>query len=118
MDEIQLRGLRVVAHHGLREHERRDGQPFVIDVTLERDLAAAAASDDLADTTDYGALAGRLAQAARATRFDLIEALAGHLAEVALREPGVTGVTVRVAKPRAPVPEVIDEVAVVVRRTR
>ena len=43
------------------EHERRDGQDFVVDVTVWLDLAPAAASDDLADTLNYGELAQRAA---------------------------------------------------------
>ena len=55
-DRIELRGLTVRGNHGVFDHERRDGQDFVVDVTVWIDLAAAAASDQLADTYDYGAL--------------------------------------------------------------
>ena len=116
MDRIEIRGLRVHAHHGVHEAERRDGQTFVIDVTLGRDLSLPATSDDLADTVDYGALAQRLAAAATETRFDLIEALAGQLADLVLATPGVQEVEVRVAKPQAAIPVDLDEVAVVVTR--
>jgi dihydroneopterin aldolase len=116
MDRIEIRGLRVHAHHGVYEAERRDGQTFVIDVTLGRDLSLPATSDDLADTVDYGALAQRLAAAATETRFDLIEALAGQLADLVLATPGVQEVEVRVAKPQAAIPVDLDEVAVVVTR--
>lgn len=58
-DRIELRGLAVRGNHGVFEHERRDGQDFLIDITLWIDLAAAAASDRLADTYDYGVLAQR-----------------------------------------------------------
>ncbi|MBV8965133.1 MAG: dihydroneopterin aldolase, partial [Mycobacteriaceae bacterium] len=60
-DRIELRGLTVRGHHGVLEHERRDGQNFVIDLTVWFDLDAAAASDDLADTLDYSDLARRAA---------------------------------------------------------
>ena len=53
-DRIELRGLAVRGNHGVFDHERRDGQDFVVDITVWIDLAAAAASDDLADTYDYG----------------------------------------------------------------
>ena len=36
------------------DHERRDGQEFVVDVRITADFSAAAGSDDLADTIDYG----------------------------------------------------------------
>ena len=56
-DRIELRGLTVRGHHGVFEHERRDGQDFIIDVTVWLDLMTAAGSDDLTDTLDYGSLA-------------------------------------------------------------
>lgn len=118
VDRIEIRGLRVFGRHGVLEEERREGQPFVVDMTLELDLSRAAATDALVDTVDYGALARRLAEAVGRTRFELIEALAGHLADLALTDSRVRAVEVRVAKPRAPVTVQLDEVAVVVRRSR
>lgn len=118
MDVIEIRGLRVFAHHGVLAHEQRDGQTFVIDVTLEVDLSAAAASDDLADTVHYGETAERMAAAAQQTRFDLIERLAGHLLDVALADPRITAAEVRIAKPQAPIDLDLDEVAVRMRRVR
>ena len=56
-DELALTGLECWGHHGVFEHERRDGQRFVIDLVLGVDTAAAAASDDLSATVDYGSLA-------------------------------------------------------------
>ena len=59
-DRIELRGLTVRGRHGVFDHERADGQDFVVDITVWIDLADAAASDDLADTFDYGVwLSGR-----------------------------------------------------------
>ena len=60
-DRLELRGLTVRGLHGVFDHERRDGQDFMIDVTVWIDLADAAASDDLKDTFDYGVLAQRAA---------------------------------------------------------
>jgi 7,8-dihydroneopterin aldolase/epimerase/oxygenase len=118
MDRIQISGLRSFGHHGVFDEERRQGQPFVIDVSVEVDLSAAAGSDALADTIDYGSLAERLAGAVANTQFRLIEALAGHLADLVLSEPLVAAVEVRVAKPRAPIAVQVDEVAVLLRRER
>ena len=53
-DRIELRGLTVRGNHGVFDHERRDGQDFVVDITVWADLEAAAKSDDLTDTLDYG----------------------------------------------------------------
>lgn len=116
-DRIELRGLRCFGYHGVADHEQRDGQTFVVDVTVHADLSAPAASDDVADTIDYGELAVRLSEAVAATRFDLLEALADHLCELVLADARVAAVEVRVAKPDAPVAVVLDEVAVTRRRT-
>jgi 7,8-dihydroneopterin aldolase/epimerase/oxygenase len=117
-DRIEIAGLRVHGHHGVFDHERRAGQPFVVDVVLEADLSAAAASDELGDTVDYGTLAQRLAHEVAATRFDLIERLAGHLLDVVLEDPMVRAAEVRIAKPEAPVTVALDHVAVCLRRER
>ena len=118
MDRISLSGIEVFAHHGVLEHERRLGQRFVVDVDLELDLAPAAGSDDLADTVDYGALAGRIAAAAGDPPAALIETVAGRIAEVCLDDGRVGTVEVRVRKPSAPLPVVADGVAVTLRRER
>ena len=117
-DRIEIRGLRAFGRHGVYEQERRDGQVFVVDLTLQVDLGPAAASDDLADTVHYGELAQRVADAVTGTRFDLIEALAGHIADLVLDAAAVSSVTVRVAKPQAPLDVDVHEVAVVVQRFR
>jgi 7,8-dihydroneopterin aldolase/epimerase/oxygenase len=118
VDRIEIRGLRVFGRHGVLERERRDGQMFVVDVALDLDLSRAATTDTLTDTVDYSALVQRLAQAVGRTRFALIEALAGHLAELALSDARVRAAEVRVAKPQVPVSVDLGEVAVVVRRVR
>jgi 7,8-dihydroneopterin aldolase/epimerase/oxygenase len=117
-DRIELRGLRVRGHHGVFEHERRDGQDFVVDVTVWMDLAPAAASDDLADTLHYGELAERVAAIVGGEPRDLIEAVAGAVADEVLTDPRVSAVEVVLHKPQAPIPLEFADVAVVVHRTR
>ena len=117
-DRIELHGIAAFGHHGVLPHEQELGQTFIVDVALELDLAPAGASDDLADTVDYGALSGDLAAVVTDERYDLIERLATRLAEVCLARASVTAVTVTVHKPHAPVPVTLSDVAVTVRRTR
>src|SRR6476620_9939481 len=80
-DRIELRGLTVRGHHGVFEHERRDGQDFIVDITVWIDLAAAASSDQLTDTFDYGVLAQRAAGIVGGTPRNLIETVAAEIAE-------------------------------------
>jgi len=117
-DHIALRGLRVRGHHGVFDHERRDGQDFVVDVTVWLDLAPAAASDDLAQTLNYGELARRTAAIVAGPPADLIETVAGRIADDVLSDARVQAVEVTVHKPQAPIPLEFADVAVVVHRTR
>jgi 7,8-dihydroneopterin aldolase/epimerase/oxygenase len=117
-DRIELRGLTVHGHHGVFEHERRDGQDFVVDITVWIDLDRAAATDDLADTVDYGELARRANAIVAGPPKKLLEAVAGELAEDVMRDDRVHAVEVVLHKPRAPIPLNFADVAVVARRSR
>ncbi|MGD9622397.1 MAG: dihydroneopterin aldolase [Mycolicibacterium sp.] len=118
IDRIELHGLTVRANHGVFQHERDEGQDFVVDITVWLDLAAAAASDDLADTLDYGVLAQRAAGIVAGPPRRLIESVAGAIADDVLRDERVQAVEVTVHKPGAPIPLEFADVAVVVRRSR
>jgi dihydroneopterin aldolase / 2-amino-4-hydroxy-6-hydroxymethyldihydropteridine diphosphokinase len=111
MAEIRLRGLRLRGFHGVFEHERREGQDFVIDATLE---VVDPARDDLELTADYGVLAGRLAEIVTGEPVDLIETLAQRLLAVCQSTPGVLRSEVTVHKPQAPIPLDFADVTVTV----
>lgn len=117
-DRIELRGLTIRGRHGVFGHERADGQDFVVDITVWIDLAAAAASDQLADTYDYAALAQLAAEVVAGPPRNLIEAVGGEIADRVMEDERVHAVEVVVHKPQAPIPRQFDDVAVVVRRSR
>ncbi|HEY8372348.1 MAG TPA: dihydroneopterin aldolase [Pseudonocardiaceae bacterium] len=117
-DRITLTGLRVRGYHGVFEHERRDGQDFVVDVTVWLDLDRAAATDELADTLNYGELAERVAAIVGGEPHNLIETVAGKVADDVMTDRRVHAVEVTVHKPSAPIPLDFADVAVTVRRSR
>jgi 7,8-dihydroneopterin aldolase/epimerase/oxygenase len=117
-DRIELRGLTVRGNHGVFDHERRDGQDFIVDITVWIDLAEAAASDDLADTYDYGTLAQRAAAIVGGPARNLIETVAAEIADDVMNDRRVHAVEVVVHKPSAPIPLTFTDVAVVARRSR
>lgn len=118
-DAILLTGLATTGRHGVFEHERREGQRFSADLVLHLDLAEAAGSDDLSDTIDYGAVADAVVAILGGPPFDLIEAVAGAIADRVLGGwPAVHAVEVTVHKPDAPIGHDIDDVAVRIRRGR
>jgi dihydroneopterin aldolase len=115
---IELNGLRVRGYHGVFEHERRDGQDFVVDVVLDVDTSVAAASDELADTVDYGALSARIAEIVGGEPVNLLETLAERIAAACLADKRVRQAEVRLHKPDAPIPLAFDDVVVTVVRAR
>jgi dihydroneopterin aldolase len=117
-DSITLTGLRITAHHGVFDFERRDGQEFVIDVTVWLDFRAAASGDDLARTIHYGELAVEIAEAVRRDPVDLIETLAERIADVALAHEAAERVRVTVHKPQAPIEIPFADVAVQIERVQ
>lgn len=117
-DRITLRGVRGRGFHGVFEHERRDGQDFVVDVELVLDLSAAGRSDDLGDTVNYGEIGAAALARIQGDPYDLIEALADAIARDALDHVAVDEVTVTVHKPQAPVGVPFEDVEVSVTRRR
>ncbi|WP_151525730.1 dihydroneopterin aldolase [Serinicoccus kebangsaanensis] len=115
-DEIRLVGVRAQGHHGVFEHERREGQEFVVDVTMTLDLGPAGASDDLDRTVNYGEVAADVVAVVGGEPRDLIETVAEQIAARVLARPLVEAVEVTVHKPQAPVGVPFGDVAVVVRR--
>lgn len=118
VDEITLTGLRATGHHGVYAEERRDGQEFVVDLTLSVSTADAAASDDVADTVHYGELAERVAAVVTGEPVNLLERLAQRIADVVLADERVRVVAVTVHKPSAPIAVPFDDVSVTIRRSR
>ncbi|WP_343573335.1 dihydroneopterin aldolase [Mycobacterium sp.] len=117
-DRIKLRGLKVRGNHGVFDHERADGQDFLVDITVWIDLVDAAAGDDLADTYDYGVLAERAVAIVAGPARNLIETVAGEIAEDVMKDHRVHAVEVTLHKPQAPIPHTFADVAVVARRSR
>lgn len=118
MDRIEITGLRTFGRHGVFAWEHEQGQDFTVDLTLEVDLAPAAAADDLAQTVDYGMLSEQVATLVEETRFDLIESLASRIADLVLEDERVHAVDVRVGKPEVALPVELRDVAVRLRRER
>jgi 7,8-dihydroneopterin aldolase/epimerase/oxygenase len=118
MDEIKLTGLRASAFHGVLEHERANGQLFLLDVTVRLPLERAGRSDDLGDTIHYGELAEQIVGAVQSDPVDLIETVAERVADVVLAHPLAHSVVVTVHKPNAPIAVPFDDVSVTIERTR
>ena len=115
-DELSVTGIECFGHHGVFEHERSEGQTFLVDLTLGVDTRAAAASDDLHDTVDYGSLVARVKAAVESDPVDLIETLAERISGVCLLDGRVEWARVTVHKPDAPIQATFADVTLTITR--
>lgn len=119
MNRIFIKGLEVFAYHGVNPEEKRDGQRFVLDITLHAELSKAELSDNLDDTVNYAAVRKTVTRLMTDRSFDLIERAAAYVADGILAEHNkVERVEVILKKPDAPMNAVFDYVAVEVIRER
>ncbi|HYE89771.1 MAG TPA: dihydroneopterin aldolase, partial [Terriglobales bacterium] len=94
------------------------GAWFSVDVALTVDLTPAAVSDDLGAAVDYGAVAKRVVEIGTGARVNLIERLAGLMAEALLREFPAHEVRVRLRKMTAPLDGLVGTPGVELTRRR
>ena len=118
LDRIAVLGIAGTGFHGVFEHERRDGQPFVVDVVLAVDTRPAAESDDLARTVNYGEVAAKVLEVIEGPAYDLVETVAQKVADACLAFEGVAAVEVVMHKPEAPVGVPFRDVVVTIVRHR
>jgi len=100
---MEVTGIEVWAHHGVFDHERRDGQPFVIDVAWWLDATQAARSDNLESTIDYGKVSQVIVAETQSSPVDLIETLAVRLQQALLAQFPMDRVRITIHKPQAPI---------------
>ena len=114
MDTVFIKGLKAASVIGCYDWERDIRQTLVFDLELEADFTRAAQTDALEDALDYAAISQRVIAVCDASRFQLLEALADHVATLLLAEFDISGLRMTIAKPGA-VSEA-DGVGVVIAR--
>ena len=100
---IELEGMEFKAYHGCLEQEKVRGNSFTVDFRGELDLSAAAESDNLNDTLNYGEIYDLVAEE-MSIPSELLENVTGRIVrEIERRFPQLVKFSVRVAKKRPPV---------------
>ncbi len=115
-DAIVVRGIAAEGFHGL-VGERDHPQWFVADVELFLDVGAAARKDRIDATIDYTQIARVVRGVIKDKSFELVETIADTIASEVLALGG-DSVRVKVSKPRSAKLVGVDEIAVVVERSR
>jgi dihydroneopterin aldolase len=118
--KIQIRGLRVYGYHGVMEHEREEGQYFIVDTTIKVDAERASSTDDISNTVSYAEIAQLIAENVRNNPVNLLETLSQRLADEILfaASPWAKKVKVTVSKPDAPIDLYFDTVSVTAKAKR
>ncbi|MCJ2021982.1 dihydroneopterin aldolase [Methylobacterium sp. E-065] len=118
-DLIRVTRIAVFGRHGLLPEEAVLGQRFYISLEAQLDLAEAGRTDDVAGTVSYADLTQIAVEIATERRFNLIEALAETIAATILnRFERVATIAVRIDKPSAPVPAILEGVSIEILRRR
>lgn len=117
-DRIEIKGIEVLAKHGVLVHEQEKAQVFRADVTVFADLGTAGETDDLDDTLDYSELALEVREVVGSESNKLIETVAARVADAVMSHPRVSGTVVTIHKPDAPIDLVFEDVSVTIERSR
>ena len=116
-DQIRVTGIKAFGYHGVLPHEATEGQDFIVDLLITLDLRAVSLSDDLNETINYADLAQIAHDNIVGERVQLIERLAGRIAEeISSAYSQITSVSVTVHKPHAPVTVDFEDISVTVTR--
>lgn len=100
-DKIFIHAIRTKCVIGLNDWERKIKQKIVIDIELHVDLKRAGSSDDIRHSVDYKSVCKKIVDAARTSRYFLVEALAERVAAICLEPPLVRAARVILRKPGA-----------------
>jgi dihydroneopterin aldolase len=115
---IEIRGLRVLATHGVLPDERVRAQPFEVDVDIETDMSAAAASDDIAEAVDYAGVVAVVTSVVVARSHRLLESLVAAVCDAVLALRGVDAVDVVVRKLAPAIEADVSSVGIRIARRR
>ena len=101
MDIVYLKELEVETVIGIFDWERKIKQIVSLDLEMQTDVKAAAATDHIDQALDYKTIAKRLIAFIESSEFQLIETMAEQIAEIVLTEFNVPWLRLRLSKPGA-----------------
>ncbi len=101
MDRIHVNNAELRVRLGVPEAERAVPQSVFLDLAVEFDIRASAASDDFTKTIDYAALHAAAVEVAGAKPYALVETLAESIAAAILARFPVESVHLTLRKPGA-----------------
>lgn len=118
MTEIKINNAKFFAYHGVLDYEKKYGNEFEVDISMECELSDLGNSDDLDKTVNYLEVYHLAEKIFKENKFNLIESLNQKVCNDILENfPMVLSVKVRIRKPNAPL-GIIDSVEIVNKQNR
>lgn len=98
---LRIRNYRVQCTMGVHEHEKRETQEILVDLTVRHDFSEAVQTDSIADTLDYTQMARLLDDVAKQEHFHLIETYAHETLHALFAQFPIGWAKIRVKKKSA-----------------
>lgn len=118
MGKVRLDNIRLYAFHGCLKEEGIIGSDYRVDLEVTANLEKASRTDRLSDTVDYVALHAIIREE-MAIRSKLLEAVAARILDRILSElPSVEGGEISISKINPPIGGDVQQVTVVLGKTR
>lgn len=113
MFKIFVKDLKLYGYHGVREHEKKDGQYFLFNIDIHIKDSDYTGRDELENTLSYSDVIREVKKINKSKKFDLLETfcqvLAKRIMEISIL---VESVIVRIEKPSPPIDEKLDAVGI------
>jgi FolB domain-containing protein len=100
-DKIYISDILLRCIIGINDWERTQKQDVLINITLYADLSRPCETDRIEDTVNYKEIKRQIIAMVENSNFNLIECLAGSIAQICLANTPIKAVRVRVDKPGA-----------------
>lgn len=111
--KILIKDLVLYGYHGVREHEKKNGQEFMFNISLQIKDDRLAGKDVLSNTVSYSDVIREVKKINEGKRVDLLETLSKNIAESIFKKfPAVDKIDVRIEKPDSPIDEKLGSVGV------
>lgn len=117
MNQIQLLGLEFFGYHGIYDFEKKEGNNFLIDITVSFDPKDKNIEDKIENTIDYEGLY-KIAREVMSGSVNLIETLANDiLLKISQKYPLTKYIEVSVAKQNPPIGGTCREARITVSKS-
>jgi dihydroneopterin aldolase len=112
MGTISVEGMEFYAYHGCFHEEQIIGTRFIVDLFIDSDTEEAERTDNLADTVNYQAVYGLVAEEMK-TKSKLLENVARRILDRLKKEyPKVLSARIKISKMNPPVGGKVERVSI------